>query len=63
MNLFEDFTRCDCGNAYFKKEVRVLINHTKKSDGKMANLIELSEGRETRYVCDNCNNTIHIKRE
>ena len=61
--LFEDFTRCECGNAYLKKETFVLATYQKGHQGLAQNFAVLPGKTEVRYSCEKCNNLIFIERE
>lgn len=64
MRFHENFTRCQCGHAYLRKEVYVLASYTTDSKTKrVTNFNELPEGSETRYICNECNALIYTKRE
>ncbi len=64
MRLHEDFTRCQCGHAFLKKEVFVLAKYTKESKSdSIVNFNELPEQKEIHYTCGNCEKLIFVKRE
>ncbi|PFK99878.1 hypothetical protein COJ01_17600 [Priestia megaterium] len=63
MRLHEDFTRCECEQAYLRKEVCVLASYKKDSAGRVIEFNELPEKTEIRYSCTNCNKLIFSKRE
>ncbi|MEC4620791.1 hypothetical protein VST04_22040 [Bacillus paranthracis] len=63
MRFHEDFTRCECGSAYLRKEICVLANYEKDSAEKVVGFNELPEKNEIRYTCSNCNKLIYITRE
>lgn len=63
MNMYEDFTRCECGHPYLIKDERVLATYKKGKNQETVDFHELPNRGETRYLCAECKRTIFVKRE
>lgn len=61
MIIHEDFTRCECGSAYLKKEQYILARYS--NENANTNIVELPHGQKTKYSCENCGKVVFIKKE
>lgn len=54
MRMHENFTRCECGEAWIEKKEYILGTYVK-------NEFMVPQKIKTVFVCTNCNQTLHTE--